>query len=245
VFTLAKVLGDSGYFADARGAAQVVVRVLAGRELGFGPIASMTGIHVIQNKVTLSAGLMAACVRRSGRYDYCIQRLDAEGCVIEFLRDGQVIGTSAFTLADAKRAGLDSNTNWRKYPRNMLFARAISNGARWFSPDLFGGSPVYTPDELGAAVDGETGEVLGDARVVSEPRLSPDEFARLQGLIEETLTDITQIQSHYGVPSLLDLTPEQYARAVSILEGKLTKQTQSDMTAAPAIEDQSATATEV
>ena len=110
-------------------------------------------------------------------------------------------------------AGLDSNTNWRKYPRNMLFARAISNGARWYCPDLFGGSPVYTPDELGAEVDGETGEVLGDARIVSEPRLSPDEFARLQELIEETATDITQIQSHYGVPSLLDLSPGAVRRS--------------------------------
>ena len=87
--------------------------------------------------------------------------------------------------------------------------------------------------------------MLGDARIVSEPRLSPDEFARLLELVEETASDISLIQSHFGVPSLLDLTPKQYAGAVRILEGKLAKQTHSDMTAVPAIEDQSATATEV
>jgi len=35
----------------------------------------------------------------------------------------------------------------------------MSNGARWYTPDIFGG-PVYTPEELGAVVDGETGEVI-------------------------------------------------------------------------------------
>jgi hypothetical protein len=40
----------------------------------------------------------------------------------------------------------------------MLYARALSNGAKWYCPDVFGG-PIYTPDELGAVVDGETGEL--------------------------------------------------------------------------------------
>ena len=48
---------------------------------------------------------------------------------------------------------------YKGFARNMLFARAMSNGARWFTPDVFGG-PVYTPDELGAEVN-EQGEVVG------------------------------------------------------------------------------------
>lgn len=36
-----------------------------------------------------------------------------------------------------------------------MFARAMSNGVRWFCPDVFFGAAVYTPDELGAAVDAE------------------------------------------------------------------------------------------
>ena len=49
-----------------------------------------------------------------------------------------------------------------KFARNMLFARAISNGARWYCPDLFSGNPVYVPEELGAIVDGE-GNVIAAA----------------------------------------------------------------------------------
>jgi hypothetical protein len=165
VMTLGQVLAQSGYFADAKQAGQAVVKVLAGQELGFGPIASMTGIHVIKGKVTLSANLIGAAVKRSGRYEYFVDALDEKQCVITFYQrldpgaEAHKVGVSSFTIADAKAAGLVNGENWKKYPRNMLFARAMSNGAKWFCPDVFGG-PVYTPDELGAIVDGETGEVV-------------------------------------------------------------------------------------
>ena len=63
--TLGTVLARSGYFQDARDAAQAVVKVLAGRELGFPPIASMRGIHIIKGQVALSANLIAAAIKRS------------------------------------------------------------------------------------------------------------------------------------------------------------------------------------
>ena len=83
-----------------------------------------------------------------------------------FFEDGKGIGRSRFTLQDAQKAGLNGSDNWRKYPRNMLFARALSNGVKWYCPDVTGG-PAYTPDELGAVVD-EDGEVI-EAEVVERP----------------------------------------------------------------------------
>jgi len=169
VMDLGDVLAKSGYFSDAKGAAQAVVKVLAGQELGFGPIASMTGVYIVKGKVSLSANLMAAAIKRSGRYTYKVKTLTEQACALRFLeRNGTAwedLGESGFTIEDAKKAGLTSNDTWAKYPRNMLFARALSNGARWYTPDIFGG-PVYTPDELGAPVDGETGEIL-EGEVIS------------------------------------------------------------------------------
>jgi len=160
VMALGKVLAQSGYFTDAREAGQAVVKILAGQELGFGPIASMTGIHIIKGKVSLSANLMAAAIKRSGRYTYDVKGLTEDTCTLEFKEGAKLLGTSTFTMKDAAKAGLTGD-NWKKYPRNMLFARALSNGAKWYTPDIFGG-PIYTPDELGAVVDGETGEVISN-----------------------------------------------------------------------------------
>lgn len=158
--SLGETMARSGYFADARDGAQAAVKMLAGAELGIGPVASMTGIHIVQGRVTLSANLIAACVKRSGRYTYRVIALEPERCEIAYYESGEEIGRSAFTRADAEQAGLWAKTGpWKQHPRNMLYARAMSNGAKWYTPDVFAG-PVYTPDELGVAVDGETGEVI-------------------------------------------------------------------------------------
>ena len=157
VMNTGKIMAQSGFFADSREAAQAIVKILAGAELGFGPVASMTGIYIVKGRITLSANLMAAAIKRSGRYTYRVTELSDEACEIQFYEGRQPIGTSRFTAADAERAKLQTET-WRSYPRNMLFARALSNGARWYCPDVLGG-PVYVEGEIPEALDTETGEI--------------------------------------------------------------------------------------
>jgi len=168
---LGTVLAQSGFFSDAKQASQAVVKVLAGRELGFGPIASMTGVNIIQGKPAIGANLMAAKVKGSGKYNYRQVELTDEACELAFFEGNQEIGRSRFTMQDAQRAGLNGKENWKKYPKNMLFARAISNGARWYCPDAFGGVTVYTPEELGAEVDGD-GDIIDvtPTRTTTEPK---------------------------------------------------------------------------
>lgn len=160
----AKMMVVSGYFDAARDAnqaiAQIAVKILAGREMGYGPFASVQGIHVIQGKPTLSANLLAAAVKAHPHYDYRVRQMTDDVVSLEFFQDGQSIGSSEFTATNAKDAGLTGKDIWRKFPRNMLFARALSNGVRWYCPDVFNGNAVYVPEELGATVDGETGEII-------------------------------------------------------------------------------------
>lgn len=165
----AQAMAASGFFQDARQAAQAVVKILAGQELGVGPFTSMTGVYIIQGRPALSANLMAAAVKRSGRYNFRVVELTDTRCEIIFFEGGQECGRSVFTADEARKAG---TKNMDKYPRNMLYARAISNGVRWFCPDVLGGSPVYTPEELGASVN-EDGQVIDVT--VSEPEPVHDE----------------------------------------------------------------------
>ena len=66
----AKALAASGYFADAKQAAQALVKILAGREFGVGPFAAMSGIQIISGRPALSAQLVAAIIKRGGRKPY-------------------------------------------------------------------------------------------------------------------------------------------------------------------------------
>jgi hypothetical protein len=84
-------------------------------------------------------------------------------------------------MADARTAQLGGQ-NYQKFPRNMLFARAMTNGARIHCPDVFVGS-VYTPDELGAepvleapeasVVEGDVSPVGGEERAPAAPDQNP------------------------------------------------------------------------
>lgn len=142
--TMAKTFAESGMFTDAKGMAQAFVKIQAGQEIGIPPFAAMSGIHIIQGKPTLGAGLIASALKGSGKYDYRVKEMNDKICSIDFLQGTEVIGNSSFTIEDAKKA-LTKNID--KFPKNMLFARAISNGVKWFCPDVFSG-PVYVPEEM-------------------------------------------------------------------------------------------------
>lgn len=237
LMTYGKMFAASGFFQDSRDAAQACVKIQAGAELGFPPVQSMMGINIIKGKVSLSANLMAAAIKRSGRYTYKVHKLDETACDLEFFESGQSLGHSTFTLADAKKA---ETQNLQKFARNMLFARAISNGAKWFTPDVFGG-PVYTPDELGAQVD-DSGEMvkqnvpqaLAELPVPEDPdEMQDDEKFKIQlsecfdsrdFTTEERDAATTKALSQKKVGSLEELSvSERHGFMQAIASGKLDK----------------------
>jgi hypothetical protein len=123
----------------------------------------MSGLHIIKGKAVLAANLMAAAIKRAGKYDYRSAVNDDEAR-IEFRQrtvDGgwETIGITSFTMDDAKRAGLGGD-NWRKYPKAMLFARAISAGYKQHCPDALGAAPVYV-------------EAHGETEIPDDPKPEP------------------------------------------------------------------------
>lgn len=164
-----KLLAMSGYF-DAKGdapqaVAMIATKIMAGREIGIGPFASVNGIHIISGKPSIGANLLASAVKGSGRYDYRIREMSAQVCRIEFFQRSidkwESLGVSEFTADEARKAG---TKNMDKFPKNMLFARAMSNGVRFYTPDVFNGNAVYVPEELGANVD-ENGDIVESTAV--------------------------------------------------------------------------------
>ena len=190
----AGAMSKSGYFQDSKEQAQAIVKIMAGQEMGFGAFASMTGIHIIQGKPTIGANLMASAVKGSGKYDYRIITLSDSVAEVEFFQNGKSIGNSKFTIEDAKKANLTGKGNWQTFPRNMLFSRAMSNGVRWYCPDVFNGSAVYTPEELGAEVNGD-GEVIN---ATFEP--TPEMHAETQApyTVEEACNFLNSKGQPYG-----------------------------------------------
>lgn len=143
---IGEVFAKSGMFPDVKSQAQAVVKILAGKELGLSPFESMASIYVVNGKLALTSKAMAGLVKRSKKYDYVIKKLDDKECILSFVKDDAEIGISTFTFADGAKAGLVNKDNWKNYPRNMVFARALSNGCRWYCPEVVSG--YYTTEEI-------------------------------------------------------------------------------------------------
>jgi hypothetical protein len=75
-----------------------------------------------------------------------IVKLDELECTINIVNDDGIVGSTTFTMKDAARAGLVNKDNWKNYPKNMLFARALSNACGFYCPEVVSG--YYSVEEL-------------------------------------------------------------------------------------------------
>jgi hypothetical protein len=190
VMSMGKIFYASGCFKDTGSVEQAIIKIQAGQELGIPPFAAMSGIHLIKGKPVVGAGIIASRVKASGKYDYEVLQLDNEICELEFFSKGKSVGKSVFTMEDAKKAGTGAaeayagaGKNIVKFTRNMLFARAISNGVKWYCPDVFLG-PVYTPEEMEGLEDPQPG-----AKVTELPPKK-----KKSQVIEEDLQEVVTVQ---------------------------------------------------
>lgn len=151
---LAKALAVSNIIPDAlRGKpADVLVIVLYGQELGLAPMQAMQVIDVVKGRPTLRANLWVALTRRAGHRVSVVEET-ATSCTVQVVRaDDPTPHRVTYTLDDAKTAGLLSNDNYRKNPKDMLYARATSKCCRRACPEVaLGFSDEYELSEPVAA----------------------------------------------------------------------------------------------
>jgi len=200
VWRMSKALAASGMFKDVTQAEQAFGRILLGRDLGLTPTQALMSVDVVEGNVQVRAVRLAAWVRQHEDYDYVILEHDEARCTIQFHYRGEVAGVSSFSMEDAKNARLIKDhpkSPWRAHPRNMLFARAMSNGVKWFCPDVTGGIPVYTEADVfeSTAVELTAGE--GDGTPPPWEGVSDEHVARVEALVQRA--------AEIGFPGLADM----------------------------------------
>jgi hypothetical protein len=111
IMSIGKAFAESGMFPDIKSAAQAVVKIQAGSQMGMAPFASMSGIHIISGTPTIGAGIMASMVKGSGKYNYKVVEQTEKVCSIDYYEGKELIGNSTFTIEDAKKAAQRTWTN--------------------------------------------------------------------------------------------------------------------------------------
>ena len=105
---------------------------------------------MVNGKPSLSAELMLSLAYKNlPGFTFELNISTTELCKVTACRPGGKPVTISFNMQDAQRAGLAASNTWKKYPAQMLRARATSAVLRVVAPDAIRG--VYTPEELGHA----------------------------------------------------------------------------------------------
>ena len=127
------------------------IAMLYGVEMGMSPMTSLQRIVVINGKPTLDAQGMVALIRQAGHS--ISGDISAEEATVKGKRgDTGDEMVSTFSMDDAKLAGLAGSVTYKKYPKDMLWARAVSQlGRRLFADVLMAAS--YGPEEMQSVVE--------------------------------------------------------------------------------------------
>jgi len=124
---------------------QFAVIAATGHELGMQPMRAIRSLAMVKGKVVESADSQLARFKAvGGRSQFEV--LDETKAVLHLVHPNGDKHTETFTLEDAKRAGLASNSNYSKFPKAMLRSRAITAGLK--SIGWEGAVGAYDPDEL-------------------------------------------------------------------------------------------------
>jgi hypothetical protein len=224
-----KKLGAEGIFAIVQKA----------RTLNVNPLDALNGgLYCVNGKVEMSAQMMIQLIRQSGHSVTKDKRSDDTICILHGKRkDNGDTWTESFSIQDAKRAGIYKNV-WEKFPRNMLFARALSNLARQLFADIIKGcyvegeisQAVPLQEKVDTLVDKETGELKSDAEVVKieYQKITLEQFNDINDLIGEDTeyrnSVLRFIKKQVGADKLEDMPAsiydKVYARAKKNAEDK-------------------------
>jgi hypothetical protein len=172
--TLQKVgagLFKSGLFPNAKNEYGAFAIVEYGRELGIGPMMALKNINIISGQVACNAQLMLSLALAKG-VTYSVVKEGQDGATIVFKR-GEMEYKAIFDKHDAEAAGLLSKDNWKKYPADMYFWRAVAKGIRRVAPDAILG--LYTADEISEGQFKDVIDIPVEAQGEPEKFLSEEE----------------------------------------------------------------------
>lgn len=165
---------------------EVAGAILAGRELGLSPMASLRAIDVIDGTPALRALALRALVQSEGHQVWVEESTETRAMVCGRRKGEAQVQRSVWTMERARKAGLAGKKNWTTMPTAMLVARATAEVCRLVGSDKILAVPFVAeelsddlaPDGAAPAPTGKTGRRTAQrkalpARPAPEPDLVP------------------------------------------------------------------------
>lgn len=164
----------------------VMTIMLAARELDIPPMAALNGgINIINGKTEISARMMAALIIRRG-HTISVEESTDQKCVLKGTRSNGQIAFESFTIDEAKQAGLiKEGGGWKKWPKDMCYARCMSRLARRLFPDVIGMGYVEGEIREAIAKPKEEEEIVSAEVIQTKDKEIEDEKELLKNFLSQ------------------------------------------------------------
>ena len=161
-----KMIADSELLPkDFRGKpGNILVALQIGKELNIPPLQALQGIYVVNGRGVVWGDLMWAIVTSHRDFEDAKEDVTDTAATVTLKRRGRSPVTVAFTIEDAKKAGLWAKQGpWTQYPKRQMLWRARTFAARDLFPDALKGmtSAEEANDYPGETIDASPSQGQG------------------------------------------------------------------------------------
>lgn len=225
---------------------KILACVLAGQELGVGPMASLRAFHIVEGKPVASYDFWIARLRAAG-YRVEWPQLTTEAVTLRLTSPNGETHVETWDKARAQAAGLWGGKDpWKRYPQTMLQARCVATAGRAFAGEVMFG--CYEADEADA-LRGDAAPVASTppaearvAAVLAAPAADPDSVpararaiadrCKAAGLTRDDLFGIMR-ENDIDAQRLTECTVEQLGVIAKAIEAHLKLTTPPETPATP------------
>lgn len=146
---MAHTIAKSGLFG-VKDELQAMALMLVAQSEGLHPAVAARDYNIIQNRpAKKSEAMLRDFINSGGKVEWHELSDDLADATFSHPAGGKV--RISWDMNRARRAGLTNKDNWKKWPRNMLRARCLSEGVRTVCPSATSG--MYSPEEVTDIVD--------------------------------------------------------------------------------------------
>jgi hypothetical protein len=201
--------------------------MMTAKDLGISPLKALNGgFYLVNGKISMSTALMADRIRKEG-HSIKIPEWTSEKCVIIGQRKDN--GDSVkfeFTMQDAQTAGLTGSPTWKKFPKQMLYNRAMSTLARTLFPDVVGN--CYSEDEkhdiMGVSPEKRPLEdpdaIVLENSVVMPSTLSDEQVNNIMESLSGDDDRLSKLLEFFSVKKLSEVPSASYEKIMKTIQKK-------------------------
>jgi hypothetical protein len=210
---------------------QALALMLVAQAEGLHPATAARDYHIIQGRPALKADAMLARYLNSGGKVEWHEHTDAKVAATFTHPAGGTLRID-WDMERAKKAELGGKDMWKKYPRQMLRARVISEGIRATNPAVATG--VYTSEEVMDMSDDKPKRArkepkdMGDAEVLSEQteevlKVSPEQIESIHAALSECEVELAAFLAKAEITDIAELPATDAPSAITWIKKQKAK----------------------